>query len=112
MEAKGAAGMNLSKDTIELHLMIADAAHNGVLSEMMKVIIPELVAHGHKIANEIPDRAEIEISRHRELWTKIRSGDPEVARAAMASHIQDSASLYLLPYDSKGMKESPEAFLP
>lgn len=112
MEAKARSGVDVYTDTIRLHLLIADAAHNRAFSEMMQVIMPRLSAHGAEIAKEIPDRAELDAAIHRELWSQIRSGDSENARIAMATHIRDSASVYRLPYESKSMSESPERLLP
>lgn len=34
------------------------------------------------------------------MWEKIRTGDPDVVRAAIEVHIRDAASLYRLPYES------------
>lgn len=112
MEVKARSGMDVYTDTIRLHLMIADAAHNGVLSEMMRVIMPRLAAHGAEIAKEIPDRAELDATLHRELWTEICSGNSERARTVMATHIRDSASLYRLPYESQNISKSPDCLLP
>jgi GntR family transcriptional repressor for pyruvate dehydrogenase complex len=106
MEAKAASAASVYRDALTLHLMISEAAHNCTLSEMLRVIIPKIAAHGAEIAAEIPDHAAVDAALHRELWTKMRTGDPAVARAAMETHIRDAASLYRLPYESQTMQES------
>jgi GntR family transcriptional repressor for pyruvate dehydrogenase complex len=103
METRTTSGVELYEDAIDLHLMIVSAAHNATLSQMARVIIPSLAVLGAELAKEMPDRVELQVAHHRELWTTIRTGDPEAARTAMAIHIRDSASVYLLPYDSQSM---------
>lgn len=105
MEAKAASASSVYRDALKLHLMIAEAAHNHTLSEMLRVIIPKIAVHGAKIAAEIPDHAAVDAALHRELWAKIRTGDPEVARTTMEMHIRDAASLYRLPYESRMLQE-------
>jgi DNA-binding FadR family transcriptional regulator len=100
METKAASASSIYLDALKLHLMIAEAAHNHTLNEILRVIIPRIGAYGAKIAAEIPDHAPVDAALHRELWEKIRTGDPDVARAAMEVHIRDAASLYRLPYES------------
>ena len=105
METKAASASSVYRDALTLHLMIAEAAHNRTLSEMLRVIIPKIAAHGAEIAAEIPDHASVDAALHRELWAKIRTGDPAIARAAMEVHIRDAASLYVFPYESRTMQE-------
>ena len=105
MEAKAVSASSVYRDALTLHLMIAEAAHNRTLSETLRVIIPKIAAHGAEIAAEIPDHASVDAALHRELWVKIRTGDPAVARAAMEVHIRDAASLYVFPYESRTMQE-------
>ncbi len=106
MEAKASSASSVYLDALTLHLMIAEAAHNRTLSEILRVIIPKIGAYGAKIAAEIPDHAPMDAALHRELWEKIRTGDPDVARAAMEAHIRDAASLYRLPYESRAIHET------
>lgn len=101
METKAASASSIYLDALTLHLMIAEAAHNRTLSEILRTIIPKIGAYGAKIAAEIPDHAPVDAALHRELWEKIRTGDPDIARAAMEMHIRDAASLYRLPYESR-----------
>lgn len=99
MEAKQSCGADVYEDTLTLHLMIADAAHNRTLHDILRVLIPRIAAHGAALASEVPDHGPIDVALHRELWATIRSGSPTDARAAMERHIRDASSLYLLPYE-------------
>jgi GntR family transcriptional repressor for pyruvate dehydrogenase complex len=101
MEAQAAVAPTVYRETIEVHLMIADASHNRTLREMLALIVPRLAAHGARLSVEIPDRARLDVALHKELWSSIRAGDPKAARAAMERHIRDAASLYLLTYESR-----------
>jgi GntR family transcriptional repressor for pyruvate dehydrogenase complex len=109
MEAKAVAARSVHGDALTLHLMIAEAAHNRTLREMLGLIVPKIAAHGARAASEIPGQAAIEVAFHRELWAQIRRGDPDQARAAMERHIRDASSLYLLPYEWQALKpRTPE----
>ena len=101
MEARAPIEPTVYRETIRLHLMIADASHNRTLRKMLALIVPKLAAHGARLSAEIPDRARLDVALHKELWSQIRAGDPKVARAAMERHIRDAASLYLLTYESR-----------
>jgi GntR family transcriptional repressor for pyruvate dehydrogenase complex len=99
MEAKAASSPSIYLDTIAMHLMIGEASHNATLKEMLHLILPRLAAHGAEIAVEIPNRAQLDVSLHKDLWAPIRARNPEAAREAMAAHIRDAMSLYMLPYE-------------
>jgi len=108
MEAQVSSSPSIYLDSIKLHLMIGEAAHNRALSEMLKVILPRLAALGAETAAEIPNHAQVDVALHRDLWKSIRSRDPERARAAMATHIRYAESIYLMPHEFETLRSTPD----
>lgn len=111
MEAKAASSSSIYQDSITMHLMIAEASHNHTLKEMLKIILPRLAAHGAEVAAEIPNHAQLDVSLHKDLWAPIRARNPEAAREAMAVHIQQAMSLYMLPYEFQTLRKNPNEAL-
>ena len=69
MAAKVATASSIYPETIQFHLMIAQAAHNRTLFSMMQVmVVPWLVAYNARLASDVPDRAHQEFAIHRDLW--------------------------------------------
>ncbi len=112
METKAASGAYYWPDAVVLHLMIAQTSHNQVLSDLLEVIMRKLSPHAEKVQAEIPDRASLDTLLHRDLWTAIKSRDPEAARAAMEYHVRYAGSLYMLPYELEGSLADSETSPP
>lgn len=92
-----ATAKTIYPQTITFHLQLIKAAHNQTLYEMIESIMPKIAMVGEQVAHQVPLRAPIDLEIHRVLLNEVRSRDPERAKAAMRTHLQDASLLYDLP---------------
>jgi DNA-binding FadR family transcriptional regulator len=74
--------------TSDFHRELARAGHNAILFRMSEVLSRSRTAQGLRIEHALPDVRAGELESHLRLFTAVRSGGPNAARAAMREHLE------------------------
>jgi GntR family transcriptional regulator, transcriptional repressor for pyruvate dehydrogenase complex len=81
-------GQLSSPITGDFHQALARAGHNTVLYRMAQLLAKQRVEQGLRVELALPDVVAGEYESHRRLYDAVRSGDEEIARAAMRDHLR------------------------
>lgn len=87
LERAVARGRPTAQITSDFHQALARAGHNAVLFRMAQLLERPRLAQGLRVEHALPDVSRHEYESHRGLSDAVRSGDVEVARAAMREHL-------------------------
>jgi GntR family transcriptional repressor for pyruvate dehydrogenase complex len=82
-----------------LHVAISKAAHNEVLTGLVKSFVRLLVSGARVIAERIPERRAREYPDHAALYEAILDRNPGRAREAMKAHLEEATQLVLQTYE-------------
>lgn len=94
MQAAGSDADQFVAADIDFHLLIADAAGNGTLNQVMANVRSMLQAWITQVVQGAPDYEPF-LSEHLEILAAIDGGDAEAARIAMGRHMDSTASRLL-----------------
>lgn len=91
------AGMSSSIDddaafwpcTVEFHRRLVEASHNQALTSLAQVISRLVTAHQMPVYRTVEEKGHA-LRSHRRLLNAVLAGDPTVAGAAMARHLDES----------------------
>jgi GntR family transcriptional regulator, transcriptional repressor for pyruvate dehydrogenase complex len=75
------------------HVLLADAAHNEVLSAMIESFVGLMVERGPRVYG-LEGFGEWDLQEHRGLYEAVRDRDPERAARLMREHIEELARRY------------------
>jgi DNA-binding FadR family transcriptional regulator len=75
------------------NVLLADAAHNEVLSAMIQSFVALMVERGPRVY-QLEGFGEWDLQEHRGLYTAVRDRDPERAAKLMREHIEELARRY------------------
>jgi len=76
--------------TSRFHRLLAESAHSAVLAGFYAELTKPMLAGGLRIESTLPDVTHHEEENHRALLDAVRSRDPDVARAAMRTHLRQA----------------------
>jgi DNA-binding FadR family transcriptional regulator len=74
-------------------VLLADAAHNEVLSAMIESFVGLMVERGPRVYG-LEGFGEWDLQEHRGLYEAVRDRDPERAARLMREHIEELARRY------------------
>ena len=74
-------------------MLLADAAHNEVLSAMIESFVGLMVERGPRVYS-LEGFGEWDLQEHRGLYEAVRDRDPERAARLMREHIEELARRY------------------
>ena len=75
------------------NVLLAEAAHNEVLSAMIQSFVALMVERGPRVY-QLEGFGEWDLQEHRGLYTAVRDRDPERAAKLMREHIEELARRY------------------
>jgi GntR family transcriptional repressor for pyruvate dehydrogenase complex len=85
------AGQMAIEEDVEFHSTISKATHNNVFDKVMYTIRELLNCSFTEQRNKtwgLPDRVEVILKEHQEIFDAIKNHSPEQARAAMRKHLE------------------------
>ena len=85
-------GESVLEVDMAFHLTIADAAHNGVLRNAVQ-LLRNLMRQWLYLKLAIPTVPGRVVAQHQVIYNAIASHDPDAARKAMESHLEETAHL-------------------
>lgn len=80
-------GQPTVSSTSRFHLLLAEAAHSSVLAGFYTELTKPMLAGGLRIESALPDVTHHEEENHHTLMEAVRSRNPDIARAAMRTHL-------------------------
>jgi GntR family transcriptional repressor for pyruvate dehydrogenase complex len=80
------SGQPAVEPSVRFHVRVGAAAHSDVLSSIVSSFA-ELMTERAPIFEASPHYREWELEQHRSMYEPIRDGDPELAAARMAAHL-------------------------
>lgn len=88
--AEGRNGGSRSADTsIDFHLLVASAAHNGALLAVLSAVRQLLQQALERLHAQLPDMADVAVIVHRELYQALERRDGPTASRLMRQHLED-----------------------
>ena len=78
---------------LDFHLALADACGNPVLNLISRALVPLLYTNVRR-RRLPPERRNLGIEGHHEIFEAVRRGDPDKAQEAMARHVTQMATLW------------------
>ncbi len=88
-EEKVKQGQPTVEEDLMFHLKIAEASKNSVLKSLMLIIIPDIIKNFLQLDICTNERAAKPLEEHRIILKHIIAQEPDLAKAAMQSHLQD-----------------------
>jgi DNA-binding FadR family transcriptional regulator len=76
------------------HLLVADAAKNQVLADVVRPFFRLMLERGPQLYETTDGYAQWELQQHQGICDAIRSGDPTLARTRMLEHVTSMGHHY------------------
>ena len=76
------------------HLLVADAAKNQILADVVRPIFRLMLERGPSLYETTEGYAQWELDQHQGILDAIRSGDPDAARLRMLEHVTSMSHHY------------------
>jgi len=87
METIKSGGAALEQDHL-FHLKIAESTHNSVLSSLIGLLTPDIIAMNRDFKESAPEARKKTLKEHEGILEGIRIHDPDIAAAAMKKHME------------------------
>jgi GntR family transcriptional regulator, transcriptional repressor for pyruvate dehydrogenase complex len=88
------AGRGPIMQASQFHLLVADAAKNQILADVVRPFFRLMLERGPQLYETTEGYAQWELSQHQGICDAIRSGDPEAARLRMLEHVTSMGHHY------------------
>jgi GntR family transcriptional repressor for pyruvate dehydrogenase complex len=88
------AGRGPIMQASQFHLLVADAAKNQILADVVRPFFRLMLERGPQLYETTEGYARWELQQHQRICDAIRSGDPEAARLAMMEHVTSMGHYY------------------
>lgn len=89
------------------HLLLAEAAHNPVLTNMVKPFLRLMARGAEVIEDSVPEAKQREYELHAELYEAIVAHDPEAARQRMRKHLGEARGFILRAFPKEQLPQPP-----
>jgi GntR family transcriptional repressor for pyruvate dehydrogenase complex len=89
-----AAGRGPIMQASQFHLLVADAAKNPILADVVRPFFRLMLERGPQLYETTEGYAQWELDQHQGLCDAIRSGDGELARLRMLEHVTSMSRHY------------------
>ncbi len=89
-----AAGRGPIMQASQFHLLVADAAKNQVLADVVRPFFRLMLERGPQLYETTEGYAQWELDQHQRICDAIRSGDGELARLRMLEHVTSMSHHY------------------
>jgi len=89
-----AAGRGPIMQASQFHLLVADAAGNQILADVVRPFFRLMLERGPQLYETTEGYAQWELDQHQRICDAIRSGDGEAARLAMLEHVTSMGHHY------------------
>jgi GntR family transcriptional repressor for pyruvate dehydrogenase complex len=83
-----------AKYAADFHVLLAEAAHNEVLTGVFKSFLKLMVKRGPRLYARLKDFAKWELDQHRAIYEAVRAGDAELAAERMHGHVRAMEAHY------------------
>ena len=88
------AGRGPIMQASRFHLLVADAAKNQILADVVRPFFRLMLERGPSLYETTEGYAQWELDQHQRICDAIRSGDPEAARLRMLEHVTSMSHHY------------------
>jgi GntR family transcriptional regulator, transcriptional repressor for pyruvate dehydrogenase complex len=88
------AGRGPIMQASQFHLLVADAAKNQLLADVVRPFFRLMLERGPQLYETTEGYAAWELEQHQRICDAIRSGDPEAARLRMLEHVTSMGHHY------------------
>ncbi len=89
-----AAGRGPIMQASQFHLLVADAAKNQILADVVRPFFRLMLERGPQLYETTEGYAQWELEQHQRICDAIRSGDAETARVRMLEHVTSMGHHY------------------
>ncbi len=89
-----AAGRGPIMQASQFHLLVADAAKNQILADVVRPFFRLMLERGPQLYETTDGYAQWELEQHQRICDAIRSGDAETARVRMLEHVTSMGHHY------------------
>jgi GntR family transcriptional repressor for pyruvate dehydrogenase complex len=89
-----AAGRGPIMQASQFHLLVADAAKNQILADVVRPFFRLMLERGPQLYQTTDGYAQWELEQHQRICDAIRSGDAEAARLRMLEHVTSMGHHY------------------
>ncbi len=88
------AGRGPIMQASRFHLLVADAAKNQILADVVRPFFRLMLERGPSLYETTEGYAQWELEQHQGILDAIRSGDPDAARLRMLEHVTSMSHHY------------------